>query len=165
MQRCTNPDNPNYGNYGGRGISIHDEWRDSVAFMNWVIENLGDRPEGLTLDRIDNECGYEPGNLRWATRKEQIENRRQEQATFKNTCLHCNYEFLGIRSAAQYCSSYCQKSAWRKRMAADRVPTAYAKRCTLCGGEFISRRSDTQYCSSRCQSQAGRARRAAAEKS
>lgn len=74
VQRCTNPRHPSYRNYGGRGVRICEEWRRSfVAFFN----HMGPRPPGLTLDRIDNDGHYEPGNCRWTTYTEQIRNRRK----------------------------------------------------------------------------------------
>lgn len=75
ISRCTNPSHPAFKNYGGRGISVCDEWRrDFSAF----IEHIGPRPSNdHSLDRIDNERGYEPGNVRWATRGEQAKNRRE----------------------------------------------------------------------------------------
>ena len=76
-QRTGNPNAPNYHNYGGRGISFYPAWRDSfVAFKAWLDENLGPCPKGYTLDRIDNDGNYEPGNLRWASRKQQRINQR-----------------------------------------------------------------------------------------
>ena len=76
-QRCYNPKNHSYRHYGGRGISVHEPWITSrIAFITWINENLGPRPEGMSLDRIDNDGNYEPGNLRWATQSDQIRNRR-----------------------------------------------------------------------------------------
>jgi hypothetical protein len=64
-----------YPTYAPRGIRVCDEWRDFVAFRDYVLENLGPRPRGQTLDRIDNDRGYEPGNIKWATATEQARNR------------------------------------------------------------------------------------------
>jgi len=78
VARCHNPTWINYKNYGGRGIAVCEQWRTDVgAFIRWIEANLGTRPDGHSLDRIDGSRGYEPGNLRWATRVEQRANRRE----------------------------------------------------------------------------------------
>lgn len=75
-QRCLNPFHPCYSRYGGRGICIFDEWvNDFVAFYNYVSSLPNFDKNGYSLDRIDNEKGYMPGNLRWSTQKTQARNR------------------------------------------------------------------------------------------
>lgn len=71
--RCYNPDSQQYKNYGGRGITMHPDWIDNFQEF---YDHIGPCPAGLTLDRMDNNKGYIPGNVRWATSVEQIRNRR-----------------------------------------------------------------------------------------
>ena len=76
--RCNNLNNKRYSSYGGRGITVCDEWRESFqAFYDWAMIN-GYR-EGLSIDRIDNDGNYEPSNCRWATASEQQKNKRKKQ--------------------------------------------------------------------------------------
>lgn len=76
-RRCHNPKAHNYKWYGGRGIQVCEEWRhDAGAFIAYIEKHLGPRPDGMSLDRVDNDKNYEPGNIRWATAAEQARNRR-----------------------------------------------------------------------------------------
>lgn len=74
IERCENEDHAAFHNYGGRGISVCERWRTSFVQF---LEDVGDRPGvGYSLDRINNDGNYEPGNVRWATRTQQARNTR-----------------------------------------------------------------------------------------
>ena len=77
IKRCYNKISTPYKHYGGRGIEIYEPWiKDYQLFKNWILKNLGDRPEGYSIDRINVDGNYEPDNLRWADKKTQTKNRR-----------------------------------------------------------------------------------------
>lgn len=99
-ERCFNKKNLNYRNYGGRGISVCDEWkgRDGFeSFLKWSLEN--GYKDGLSIDRIDVNGNYEPSNCRWATQKEQLNNTRSnvilEYKGEEHTAMQWS-EILGI---------------------------------------------------------------------
>lgn len=73
-QRCFNKDAYNYHSYGGRGITVCDEWLDSCKFIAWSLENGWSK--GLQIDRIDNSRGYSPDNCRWVKPRTNCRNRR-----------------------------------------------------------------------------------------
>jgi hypothetical protein len=79
--RCYNPNDPSYKDYGGRGIRVYKPWRKSyVVFLKYILKTIGRKPAfEYSIDRIDNNGNYEPGNIRWATKKQQIHNRRKRK--------------------------------------------------------------------------------------
>jgi hypothetical protein len=82
LNRCRNPKHEHYAYYGGRGISVCKQWGSFEQFYN----DMGDPPAGLTLDRINNDGNYEPGNCRWADRKTQSQNRRPRGPSKVTAC-------------------------------------------------------------------------------
>ena len=76
-QRCDNPNNPSYGNYGAKGVSICPEWYDYSVFRDWAWDN--GYSDELSIDRIDVTGNYEPANCRWADNKTQANNTRRNR--------------------------------------------------------------------------------------
>jgi len=79
LGRCTYPKNVDWHNYGGRGITVCERWRGERGMLNFCTD-MGPRPAGKTLDRINVNGNYEPGNCRWATPAEQAANKRPRTA-------------------------------------------------------------------------------------
>lgn len=79
-ERCRNPNHAKYKDYGERGITVCEQWHSFINFYN----DMGDRPEGTTIDRIDNDLGYYKENCKWSTPKEQALNRRKRNGYMRN---------------------------------------------------------------------------------
>lgn len=92
LARCKNPNNKRYPNYGGRGIRACKRWEQFEHFL----ADMGERPQGLTLDRRNNNGNYTPSNCRWATRTEQNRNQRRNRMLTHNGETKCLAEWVEV---------------------------------------------------------------------
>lgn len=133
VRRCTNPKCKSYASYGGRGITVCERWLSYPIFL----EDMGEQPEGMDLDRIDNEQGYRPGNCRWASHKDNCRNRR--------TCRLLTHdgrtqpmivwaEEIGI---AKNTLTDRLKKGWSIAKAVTTPPLPMTSKRTKCRGQFM----------------------------
>ena len=115
-RRCENSDRPNYRNYGGRGIKVCQEWKNSFeTFREWALNN--GYSDELSIDRIDNGGNYEPSNCHWVTDKEQANNKRSnkliaykgEKRTLAQWC-----EMFGLDYSVVYMRLYRNHSSFEE---------------------------------------------------
>ena len=95
IDRTTHPSHQKYKNYGGRGITFCDEWKDFAVFREWAVDN--GYADDLTIDRIDSNGNYEPSNCRWTTMKVQQNNRTNNHLITCNGETHTMKEWSEIR--------------------------------------------------------------------
>jgi len=163
IHRCESPNDVCYSIYGGRGISVCERWHDPRLFAEDIERDLGPRPAKWTLDRVDNDGNYEPGNVRWASAKMQAANRRPispEVATARGRipwrsreyrtliCLQCEQEYQtrAMSPNQKFCSKRC-KAAWRRASGVDDVESI----CHQCGASFTyNKYESTKHCSRSC---------------
>lgn len=113
IQRCLNSNYPGFANYGGRGVSVCESWRE---FENFIAD-MGERPDGTSIDRIDVNGNYEPGNCRWATRSVQSSNQRRHQTiTFNGETLTCGQWSLRLGGSANIVTKRLQ-AGWSEEEA------------------------------------------------
>jgi hypothetical protein len=102
-QRCRSPNHKYYANYGGRGIQICDRWDTYALFL----EDMGERPDGTSLDRLDSDGHYEPSNCRWATRTQQNRHTTQNRVIEFQGQLKCLSEWCELL-ALNYARTYAR---------------------------------------------------------
>jgi hypothetical protein len=102
LSRCTNPFNADWARYGGRGITVCRRWQRFEDFL----ADMGSCPDRLTLDRINNDGNYEPGNCRWATWEQQVLNRRSNRGERHPNAKLTVDDVSSIRWMARYGATY-----------------------------------------------------------
>jgi hypothetical protein len=107
-QRCFNPNEDHFANYGGRGITVCERWRRYPNFL----ADMGEAPPKMTLERIDNNGNYEPGNCRWATKAEQARNRRTNVYLTHNGKTMCATDWAIALGVAKQIITNRKKAGW-----------------------------------------------------
>jgi hypothetical protein len=107
IERCTSKKGKSWASYGGRGITVCERWTGKDGFINFLAD-MGDRPDGASIDRIDNDGPYSPGNCRWATWTQQSRNKRSNR----------RLEFYGVsKTVVEWCDiSQINKQAVYQRL-------------------------------------------------
>lgn len=120
INRCTNANHPRYRDYGGRGIVVCNRWRKFANFL----EDMGERPNGLELERRDNNSGYSKENCYWATHSEQARNRRSSRIIETSLGTMTQAEAAEIVGVTQGAIQHRRKAGWSKE--------DILKPCTTC---------------------------------
>jgi hypothetical protein len=102
MMRCYNTANKDYPRYGGRGIKVCNTWLTYENFLN----DMGERPDGMTLDRVYNDSDYGPANCRWASRQDQARNRSTTKLKFNDAVAIVNMHFVEGKSHQKIADTY-----------------------------------------------------------
>jgi hypothetical protein len=122
IKRCTNPNFKRYQDYGGRGIKVCDRWMD---FANFYAD-MGDAPPGMSIDRIDNDGDYTPENCRWATTKQQCNNKR-------------NNRILTLNGVSLTATQWCERIGLSQQTLASRLRAGWPVERALTEPAFIGK--------------------------
>ena len=111
VRRCNDPSHPAYHRYNDKGIIICEQWvNDPREFITYVETTLGPRPEGMTIDRTDNDGNYEPGNIRWGTKKTQANNRSKARIEHLPARCKSGYKWVYEASPGYWYGKFLHKS-------------------------------------------------------
>lgn len=125
IDRCYNPNAKQYKDYGGRGINVCKKW---WKFKNFYAD-MGDKPENLTLERINNESNYCPENCKWATRQEQALNKRNKASGFYWNKRDKSFQIVLFRYNRCYCFGFCKsrkEAQYRAEVAKEALDAFFA---------------------------------------
>lgn len=120
-QRCLNPRDTNYAKYGGRGVKVCDRWRESFETF---LADMGEMPDGCTLDRKDTNGDYEPDNCQWANRKAQTRNRRNTKRLTVNGETKTLGEWADLTGMNYHTLSYRLRRGWSPEQALTTPPAS-----------------------------------------
>ena len=109
-ERCNREKHPHFKSYGGKGISVCDNWRNFETFKEWALSSGYE--ESLTIDRIDNNKGYEPDNCRWATQKEQARNKSNNHLVSFNGITKTISEWAEVFGVNKTTLRYRLEAGW-----------------------------------------------------
>lgn len=157
IQRCENPERSKFADYGGRGITVCDEWHDFRKFVSWAKEN--GYTDGLTIDRKNVDGNYEPVNCRWATLEEQANNKRsnvflscfgvvgtiKQWSELLNVSSYTIYEWVNVHGI-----EYAEFRIVETVRSGGIVEQTIVKKCSKCGKEYVAlaTASKSKYCES-----------------
>jgi hypothetical protein len=129
ITRCENSNRVTWGRYGGRGITVCRRWRSS--FLKF-LEDMGERPSGYSIDRINPNGNYEPGNCRWIPRREEAST--QERVVFQKPCIACGSTKANRAGRCHRCNEYFRRNGVDRPNVTGRVPIKIKplKRCRNC---------------------------------